>query len=80
MVDVSRNASRIAQSEIRVMSVECEKVRGLPTGVQGLAKNTFSTAKSPRSNQHEAVNHLFFQLCVIRLASLGVMAVDALAT
>src|SRR5215472_2858786 len=29
MVDVSRNASRIAQSEIRIMSVECEKVRGV---------------------------------------------------
>src|SRR6266403_107117 len=29
MVDVSRNASRIAQSEIRVMSVECERVRGV---------------------------------------------------
>ena len=29
MVEVSRNASRIAQSEIRIMSVECEKVRGV---------------------------------------------------
>ena len=29
MVDVSRNASRIAQSEIRIMSVECEKVKGV---------------------------------------------------
>src|SRR2546423_8190991 len=29
MVDVSRSASRIAQSEIRIMSVECERVRGV---------------------------------------------------
>src|SRR4051812_48469659 len=29
MVDISRNASRISQSEIRIMSVECEKVRGV---------------------------------------------------
>lgn len=29
MVEVSRNASRIAQSEIRIMSVECEKVGGI---------------------------------------------------
>src|SRR5947208_6273024 len=29
MVGVSRHASRIAQSEIRIMSVECEKVRGV---------------------------------------------------
>src|SRR3954462_11148947 len=29
MVEVSLNASRIKQSEIRIMSVECEKVRGV---------------------------------------------------
>src|SRR6185312_4891712 len=29
MVEVSVNASRIKQSEIRIMSVECEKVRGV---------------------------------------------------
>ena len=29
MVDVSRSAARIAQSEIRIMSVECERVKGV---------------------------------------------------
>src|SRR5438477_12619109 len=29
MISLSKNASRIVQSEIRIMSVECEKVRGI---------------------------------------------------
>ena len=59
MAEVSRNASRIAQSEIRIMSVECEKVRGVnlaqgvcDTAVPAVVRRAAEAAAESGFNQY----------------------------
>src|SRR5881227_257869 len=54
MLSLSRKASRIVQSEIRIMSVECEKVRGINLA-QGICDT--EVPEPVRRATHDAIEH-----------------------